>query len=530
MVIAIDMAIKTCSNKIVKKIFFLVCCALAIAAFPAYAQENNASVPPDQIVTVAPTDTTQSSNSMIVPPYYPPPQQTFLGEDQSYTVNFRGNGSTVVVMKTVLSNVTDKPLKTIALNFPDTIAATDISAFQLLVQADCIRYRPQPYPPVYQNLSPTPYILPLQNSGNIAPKPIIQLKPNLPICEEYNQPDFNNINSYSTKFQRIEYDLKNGQILLHLSTPIGVNESGSYFVYFRSPSFAHKNLFGAYNFNFETLKTNDNINNLTIGINTDSDYILRDAKGKINYQTNTTTMSLPLGGFSNRTISNNQQVTDFYMQIGQGNITKTANDLASNETYKVSGTYADAQWKLYSNEIFTGLVIFFLILLVIIVVLRILFVRWHKGIKENQTLSADTHNHAVKVFLTSFGLSFASTFLLFFYTIGLFMAGIFFNIFQNNFVVLMCLFAISMAVYMFFLFVPAIIIGIKKGLFWGLNTFGFTIMWSILFLIVLLAVIFIFFSGNNGNGFPYSIMQQNAGANVKLNVLPPFKNTNHQSS
>lgn len=389
--------------------------------------------------------------------------QTIFGEDHFYTVTFRGNGEAVVSMKAILTNTTNAPLSSIAIQLPSNISIENITAYQVIAQPQCVQYSNAP----------------IDN----------------PKCLQYQQPNYQYADN-NTSYKKIAIQQMNNTIQLTLPSKLNVNDIGSYLLVYRTSSMANKNLFGAYSFKFTSIKVDDPINTLQIGIATDSDLYLKNAKGTVQYNTPGMSMAaLPKAADSN---IQNTEFNNFYNQIGDGTITKTATNLAPMESYTVNGMYADAGVKLYGKEIAITIATVLLLLIIIFGLAIFLLRNPNKTVKEDHKADERT-----KLFFITAGASFVSVLLACVYTIGLMLFFLFIN--TNNYYyqlntmfLFMLLTALSGAVYLFLLFVPTIIITIKKGFIWGGAAFGLTIMWSIFALIFLFGIFFLFFSGNNG--------------------------------
>jgi hypothetical protein len=315
------------------------------------------------------------------------------------------------------------------------------------------------------------------------------------------------------KYQRIQNETQNNTILLNLPTPIEPNKNGSYFVYYRTNAVAQKDVFGAYDYKFVTLQTEDKIHSLQVGIATDADYILKGVQSNVNYGGTVTMAALPAAeGMTGRSISNTQ-FDQFYNQIGSGTITKQASELAPKETYEVKGSYAKSQATLYGKEIATGVGIFLFIIIITIVAINIIL-RKVSGKKTEKTeeyvAQLKSRN---KTFLIALSISFVSMLFLWLYTFAMYAItqllspAMYYGYSQSESILLLVVFAVSALVYLFFFFAPAVGMGIKKGMGWALVTFAATVVWAVLFLLVLFVGLFFLVPKNTGGGnMPYSLM------------------------
>jgi len=389
------------------------------------------------------------------------PNPTLFGENQYYTVTFRGNGEAVVNMKAILTNTTDTPLSSLMIHIPTGIAIDNVVAYQVIAQPQCIQYNYQQQPTTK------------------------------PTCLQYQPPNYQYVGP-DTTYQKISLSQKNNIIHVLLPTAIKANDTGSYLLSYRSFTYTKQNFFGAYDVMFQTLKVEDSINSLQVGITTDSDLYLKDAKGNVNYAAPSTGMMAIAR--STDTTAQNQQFTDFYNQIGQGIITKSASQLEPMESYTVKDTYADTGMKLYGQEI--AITVFgILIFLTIVTLVAVLLLR-HRTVSTKST--------SLKLFFMAAGVSFVSIFLASLYTLGIL---IFFMLAANNsylyytnsMLFLLLLMAVSGAVYLFLIFIPTVVMMIKKGILWGCITFGLTIMWMVIAGIILFGFFYLFSASSLNN-------------------------------
>ena len=262
-------------------------------------------------------------------------QIAFPGQDQSYSVTFRGNGEAVVTARVVFVNDSGAPLSSLRLRTP-RVDPKDILAFQVFREKICSRYQPAELKQVY-----TP-----------------------PICLEYQDPDYSQSWYGNDKYQKTKTSLEADTINIALPQSIRPNASGSIILSFRAFGYAKKNLFGTYNFTFETLKTEDRIKALRVGVTTDSDIYLRGGKGKVDYRFEEGMATLKSAEVSAPTA--NSQLDYYAQQIGQGEINKTASNLLPLDSYLVKGSFADSRLKLYAKEIliFSGIILVLLYLII----------------------------------------------------------------------------------------------------------------------------------------------------------------------
>lgn len=390
----------------------------------------------------------------------PPGNETLFGENQYYTVTFRGNGEAIVTMKAIITNNKDKDLSSISLSLPSHFAINNVIGYQVIAKPQCVQYSNEPVAK--------------------------------PSCIQYQPPNYQYV-ANDTTYQKLSLQEMNNTFSFVLPTPIKPNDTGSYLLSFRTFDFTNKNAFGAYSFKFQSLKVDDQITALQIGIATDSDLVIKGAKGTVNYDTATSMKALAIPQAANGTMQS-QQFNDFYNQIGQGIIIKNASNLQPMESYTTTGMYADNNVKLYGQEIaITGGIILAILILIFGTIILIL--------KRQPKQKSNKQSSNLSLFLISTGISFGSVLIASGYTVVVLLLFTLFNAnnyygYTNSMFTNLLVTGLSGAVYLFFLFVPSIIMSIKKGLVWGGVMLGLTIMWALIACVVLFGVSYLFMNNN----------------------------------
>ena len=408
------------------------------------------------------SESSGASSQMIAPdfvPPYPGGEPGFLGQDHAYTIVFRGNGEAVVSARVVLTNKGEEPLSEISLRVP-FVEPKDVFVYQVIREKQCARYGISVYDPATRTYPQ--------------------------VCEEYADPDYYSYWGVS-KYQKADVAIEGDTITIDLLTPIAANGSGSYFMYFRTGGFVDKNLFGVFNYEFETLKVNDDIRNLSVGIDVDSDLYLKGVKGEIDYRMDFASAESFKGVGGGAPVANSA-IDSFYGNIGYGRISKTASNLAPLESYSVTGSYATNRLKLYGKEL---LIVFFAVLTLIctlVIVFKVVS-------KRQKTSKPEVKSGSVPQMLAaSAGIGFISSFLLAGYTVLVIVLG---NLitpilaYQYNPIFVLFLVLISFGVYALILFAPGVYIGIKRGISWGISVVVATIAWLIIFLGIAVVVLFL---------------------------------------
>jgi len=221
------------------------------------------------------------------------------------------------------------------------------------------------------------------------------------------------------------------------------------------------------------------------------------------------------------------QFDSFLQQIGTGSITKKATNLQPLDGYSVKTSYADSYGKLYAKEITIGIFAVFLIFVIVFLIIRWvmkLFVKPNSHSesesvkKENSMQSSKSSFQSLDVLIVV-GISFVSSLCIAGYTMGLrIMTSVLENYFSMDITLPILLFVaiISLGVYGFFLIVPPLLIGIKRGLGKGIITFLLTLFWIFFYLVV--AVFIMIVMQPNYRYRPIQIMEKMMGVTSTDNL------------
>lgn len=451
---------------------------LSSAFSPVYAQTATAAqsaegMQPRQVDPIAPIVPVPDSGSA----------QTYFGQDHAYTVTFRGNGEAVVSAKITFSNLTDSTISSMSLRAPKG-KVSDVLAFQVLRERQCIRYSP----------------MPLQK-GVMSDEELKMSQTNY--CEEYQDPDYYQYWYGNTKYQKSSVEVQGDTIVIGLPSPINPNATGSFMLYYRAAGYATKTVFGGYSFTFETLKAEDRVRNLQVGISTDSDLVLRGANGNVNYVKPEAAMDTAAMGKSFA----NSQMDSYYQQIGQGTIVKNASNLQPLESYTVKGSYAASTLALYGKEI-SIVIILGLSLLAILGFVVYKLIKRFSAPADPAVSKQKIGERAVMVpvgrhILESVGVAFVSSLLTAGYTVAVFFVTTQISMmyaYQFTSIIMLFVAIISICFYSLLMFAPAIYLGIKRGYWWGIATFVSTTMFLLFYLFIAIMVIMFF---RMGQTYPY---------------------------
>lgn len=461
--------------------------------------------PPDRIMDVESSAGAPATSELIMPLQQDVPSTGFLGQDQKYSVTFRGNGEAVVTLRTVFSNLGTQVLDTLTFTVPKD-NPEDIVAYQVIREKQCLRYRQESiaYP------------------QNGVAQPLRATDPAADPCLEYQEPNYFDYWYGNSQYFKAETKLDGKTITVTLPYPLAINQSGSIFLTYRGMGYASKNWTGGYDFSFETAMVNDKINSLQIGISTDAELKLKSGQTGVDY------------GYSHmkgleqvalRSVGSgvtSAQLDSYYQQIGNGSIVKNASNLQPNDTFTVEGIYGKSWIQLYASEIGIG-VLGVIILLVITIVLGRRIWKHLSGPRSVATTVAGKQAHLRSIVLLSSGVGFLTAICVALYTgvVFIFMAVMSGNYYyyQLNMILSMLVILISAGVYLFLFITPSIVVGYKKGLWAGVATAGMTIIWLGILSVVVFIISFFLFAGVS---MPYTLNDTMRGATTKMKMDQPI--------
>jgi len=415
----------------------------------------------------------------VAPDYILPPQTEpgFLGQDHNYTLVFRGNGEAVVSAKIAFTNKSESPLTELKLRIP-RVEPKEVFVYQVILQNRCVRYDPSVYNPVTRTYGQQ-------------------------VCAEYQEPSYYDNYWGGARYQKAKTQIDIDTLTVTLPKEISANKSGAFFVYLRAFGYTKKNILGAYDYTFESLKAEESIRNLRVGISSDSDLFLKGAKGEVTYRLEETAFqSFGKAGVS--APEANTAFDSFVSQIGYGSIVKTASNLAALESYKVEGTYADSRLKLYGKEIAIAILVILFLGTFIVLFIRFIIKRVNKSAfpeVRGTGSKPDSVSGNSRMLLISLGVSFVSSIIILFYTILVFFLGNYLNrliSYQFQAVITLLLIVISFVIYSLLLFSPGVYMGVKKSVGWGITTVVLTLLWLIIYFIIAVFVVFLLFGTGTG--------------------------------
>lgn len=400
-----------------------------------------------------------ASNSM--PIAIDRPSTDIFGQDHYYSLTLRGNGDVLVSGRLLFSNTDSMPLSGYTLHIPSG-KVNDITVYQVSRNRICEQYDSYDYP-IYD-----------QSYPNIKrPTPLN--------CIKYQEPAYYDYLSGQNTYTKATYTYENNTIDVSLPHAISSGSSGSLLLFYRLKNATTRTLLGGYTYEFQTLKTEDTVHIVQIGISTDSDLFVKGAKGKVQYSPtqymDSAIMKNAAAGVSS------PQLDMYYQQIGQGNEIKTSQALQPMDTYTVKGEYADSSWKLYGKEILIGLIIIAVCLGLVLLVIK-------KVAKATQGKMNNQSKSILLVGIVSTVTAACITgYTVFIYFVFSYMQFNYYS--QMNTIFTILLLVVSCGVYLVLLAGPSLWIGLSRGVVYGISTCALTVFLLGVVLVILIAGMFV---------------------------------------
>lgn len=283
----------------------------------------------------------------------------FSGQDHSYSVIFRGNGEAVVYGKIDFTNTGEEPVKKFSLEIP-SVKPGELMFLQTVDSPD-VPFECPGYPAITQR----------------------EFCPNINYYG-YVKPD------YSTpEYKKLKFTTTGTLHEMELAQEITANQKGNIVFAYVASGYAKKSL-GVYKFEFETPKVASRIKTMNVTVDVDSDLVLKGKRAEVNYATSGMSnmmADMPTGARADSFVSS--EFSQVVSTIGLGGpVTKSAQNLAPNESLTVNGEYAESGLALNGIKI-AGLL---LAGIIIVIALVFLFRYWKKhtavAVQSTQTITA----------------------------------------------------------------------------------------------------------------------------------------------
>ena len=166
-------------------------------------------------------------------------------------------------------------------------------------------------------------------------------------------------NEYRNEYRKVEYtseDLsESSTFTLKLNESVAEDETARILIYYKAGGYAEESN-GLLDFVFETPKYAADTNNVRVAINVQEGYYLRGNQARVNYQSTFTSMNSGMLKMSGSAQAAEFSTVAQRVQSEPGFV-KTAYALDPWESFQVQGTYADANWKLYTWDMIIAIIV-----------------------------------------------------------------------------------------------------------------------------------------------------------------------------
>ncbi|HEY6736377.1 MAG TPA: hypothetical protein VI322_01545 [Candidatus Saccharimonadia bacterium] len=265
-------------------------------------------------------------------------EDLLFGQLHAYSVTFRGNGEAIVAARLVFTNHGSTPLTQLAFAAPGATPTELVAYQQIITSSPCA-------------------------SALIYPAP-----PCLPQAPDYTQSPSAYGSSGST-YAKAGIAATGSGYSVTLPKAVQPQSSSAILLSYAATGYATRHWSGRYDYHFQTLKVGERVTTSTVAISTDTDLYLAGAGSGVNYNHSASASDLQAGAVASTAALDAAMLNTIAASVGNdGQVNKTARNLAANESFSVTGAYASARWKLYLGRyawaagvvLVIGLVIFWI--------------------------------------------------------------------------------------------------------------------------------------------------------------------------
>ena len=295
-----------------------------------------------------------------------------------------------------------------------------------------------------------------------------------PICTSYNNSYLSP--NYYTLQPSIQKTNDSNKLTVILGRPIEPQGSTTVILNYKVTGYV-KNALGIYNFGFETIKSNYDVDNIRVAISVQEGFSIKGGGARTNYTNN-----FPAASQTAYSGSTDIGLAEFSSRIPeQSGYVKTTQSLDPGENFRVNGVYSSSFWLLYLQDAIKIIIVGALLLLLIISLYK-----W-KG--KNLKITLSTHHPIFQVVVTSAAASITLIVTTFGTLWFLERQSSYYLGTLSTFLVILIL-LILLVISISLIFGPAVYFGIKRGIKYGL----FSIVSSIILLILFTSILVIFLS------------------------------------
>ena len=387
----------------------------------------------------------------------------FRGQQQDYTVTFRGNGEAAVESRIVFTNQKDTAQNSFSFTIPK-VKTDDLMILQQKLAPVCERY----------DYSKS-IVVPFEERE----------------CLRYSEPDYTSTYYYDTQdaeYKNADFKVDGDKVKVTLPYEIAPDDSSALIISYYAFGYTTETL-GRFSFNFETFKVDERVKNVNVSIGVDSELILKDQKSEVNYRPNGGIAETNLSADSDSAIKG-KELDQAVSQIGtQGLIQKSASNLAEKESFTVKGEYAKQWIALYYDRIAIAAII----VTGIVAIFWVASKRFKSKSKSSSTKAVKSQTSSISTFGPKgvaeliAGLVSAGAVVGLIAILRVIEGGGYFVSSTDEFIDI----ALSLIVLLLFvlaIFGPAIFVGAKKGWRSILAILGFELGWIIVFLLIYILI------------------------------------------
>ena len=401
------------------------------------------------LASFIPNSIAQAEERMVIAPYRG--QGGFSNE--YFSVFFDEEGEASVIAKLVLVNTKDSALKQVMVEIPGT-SVRMISAVQEAMpqQKRCNQWQD------------------------------ICLETEKDSCVRYEKKciSWSTYPSYNPVYYSLKYDSeklsKSVKYTINLSEQVAAQESATIVIYYKAEGYSKKS-FGVFNFDFETLKVDFDVNALRVAVNVQPNLYLKGSAARVDYRSNFAAISSSAeklsvaGGVESSelsSISNSVQWQPGYVKQTSG--------LDPLESFHVTGEYSTSGFMLYKNWVLLGIII-------ALVIIALLYFAFKKLLTSM--------NKPLIVILSGFlsNVVLAGVWIL----LIVLMKGLRSIIgYRNTEIFFLLMIFLGVIVSLLIIFGPPIYFGLKYGAVTGLLVFVSFVVWAFIisiFIAIILAII-----------------------------------------
>lgn len=414
-----------------------------------------------------------TSEKMISYPY--PDGNMAFGQNQYYSVVFDGEGDAIVAAKIKLQNTGKENLTKLSIEIP----GEGVRMINIMQEVQKTQKQCNNWDEVCLEYD--------ENQGC--------LRYERKCMNWYEQPSWP---PYYYTVDKIEHKLsKSSTFDLALPAALESQQTGTLIFYYKVSGYAGKSL-GVYDFDFETMKINKDVNQIRVSINVLDGLYLSGGQANIDYRSDIGFMSMEKASSAMEQGTQSNELNQFSSMIEyQQGYTKTAQGLDPLESFHVKGTYATSWFMLHKLGLLIG------IIMGIGVILLLFWGVKHMIVSRNESAFVLVGVSAGAAILI------VASWVVFGYLVH--------NInrwigYQYGGLVALLMILLAAIINLALLFGPSIYMGFQRGVKYGFIVFGITLVVTILLAIVF--VILLALLQNNSTPI-YRTMMETASSAMK---------------